>query len=265
MIDIHNHLLPGLDDGAPELSVSVEMCRMAEADGITHIACTPHANYRYTYDPFRTEDLLATLRAQLKQEGISLELVRAADFHLSYENIQDAIADPARFSIAGRGYLMVELPDYGSFSNFAETFYQLQLAGMTPVLTHPERNPTLQEDASWIDHWLGQGVLMQITANSLTGGMGRKAEKFALGMLDRRQIHIVATDAHNLSSRPPRLGAAFDKVSSRASAAVAEALFRTNPLCAIEGRPLPASSLPQLDEADTFAPTGSWWQRLLRR
>ncbi len=263
MIDIHNHLLPGLDDGAPELSISVEMCRMAEADGITHIACTPHANYRYTYDPFRTEDLLAVLRARLVEEGISLQLLRAADFHLSYENIQDAIADPARFSIAGKGYLMVELPDYGSFANFAETFYHLQLAGMTPVLTHPERNPTLQEDASWVDQWFEQGVLMQVTANSITGGMGRKARKFALNMLDRQQIHIVATDAHNLNSRPPRLSAAFDEVRSRTSPAIAEALFRTNPGCAIEGRPLPVSSTHRFDD-DPVAES-SWWQRLLRR
>ena len=264
MIDIHNHLLPGLDDGAPDLSISVEMCRMAQADGITHVACTPHANYRYSYDPFRTEDLLAALRARLEEEGISLQLLRAADFHLSYENIQDAIADPARFSIAGKGYLMVELPDYGSFSNFAETFYQLQLAGMTPVLTHPERNPTLQEDGSWIDLWLQQGVLMQVTANSITGGMGRKARKLALTLLERRQIHVVATDAHNLNSRPPRLRAAFEEVAGRTSPAVAEALFHTNPLCAIEGRPLPASSLPQSDEEEN-APENSWWRRLLRR
>lgn len=265
MIDLHNHLLPGLDDGAPELAVSVEMCRMAEEDGITHIACTPHANYRYAYDPFRTEDLLTTLRARLLEEGVSIQLLRAADFHLSYENIQDAIADPARFSIAGKGYLMVELPDYGSFSNFRETFYQLQLAGMTPVLTHPERNPTLQEDPSWIDGWLEQGVLMQITANSLTGGMGRKARKFALTMLEQRQIHIVATDAHNLNSRPPRLRAAYDEVLSRTSPAVADALFRENPRCAIEGRPLPASSLPQYRELEAAPAEGSWWQRLLRR
>ena len=164
MIDLHNHLLPGLDDGSPDIATSIEMCRMAEADGITHIACTPHANYRYTYDPFHTEDLLNTLRHRLREEGISLQLIRAADFHLSYENIMEAVADPARFSIGGRGYIMTELPDYGAFANFSETFYQLQIAGLTPVLTHPERNPTLQEDSSWIDTWLNMGVLMQITA-----------------------------------------------------------------------------------------------------
>lgn len=265
MIDLHNHILPGLDDGSPDFATSVEMARMAEQDGITHIACTPHANHRFTYDPFRAEDLIAELRARLREAGIAIELIRAADFHLSYENIQDAIADPARFSIAGRGYVMAELPDYGSFGNFTETFYQLQLAGLTPVLTHPERNPTLQEDPTWIDDWLRQGVLMQVTANSLTGGMGRTARKMATDLLTRGRVHFVATDAHNLTSRPPKLQGAFDEVARRTSSADADRLFRTNPLCAIEGRPLP----PQPEPSDLFdgsepAP-GSWWQRLIGR
>ena len=108
MIDIHNHLLPGLDDGSPDMETSLAMARMAVADGITHIVCTPHANHRYPYDPFRVEDLIATLRARLADAGIPLQLARGADFHLTYENIQEALADPARFSIAGRGYLMTE-------------------------------------------------------------------------------------------------------------------------------------------------------------
>ncbi len=265
MIDIHNHLLPGLDDGSPDLDTSIEMCRMAELDGITHVACTPHANFRYVYDPFRTEDLLNTLRARLRDERITLELLRAADFHLSYENIEAAIADPARFSIAGHGYIMAELPDFGSFGNFGETFYQLQIAGMTPVLTHPERNLTLQEDDSWIDTWLAQGVLMQVTATSITGGMGRKAQKMALSLLDRRRVHFVATDAHNLTTRPPRLRAAFDEVARRTSSATAQALFHTNPLCAIEGRPLPASSHTEDIEPELTHTGTAWWSRILGR
>ena len=265
MIDLHNHLLPGLDDGSPDFATSIEMARMAEQDGITHIACTPHANHRFSYDPFRAEDLLTELRSRLVGQRVSIELIRAADFHLSYENIQEAIADPARFSIGGRGYVMAELPDHGSFGNFSETFYQLQVAGLTPVLTHPERNPTLQEDGSWIDEWLRQGVLMQVTANSLTGGMGKKAQKMALDLLDRGRVHIVATDAHNLTSRPPRLQAAYDEVARRASAADAERLFRTNPLCAIEGRPLGAQPAAKDLYDDGEAVAGSWWQRLLRR
>ncbi len=265
MIDLHNHLLPGLDDGSPNIETSIEMARMAEVDGITHIVCTPHANHRFDYDPFRTEDLLTELRARLREASVSIELLRAADFHLSYENIQDAIADPARFSIDGRGYVMAELPDYGSFANFSETFYQLQVANLVPVLTHPERNPTLQEDSSWIEDWLRQGVLMQITAGSITGSMGRKAQKMALDLLHRQRVHFVASDAHNLISRPPKLRAAYDEVAKRSSPADAERLFYANPLCAIEGRPLPAQPIPpDLFDGGETASTG-WWHRLLRR
>ncbi len=263
MIDIHNHLLPGLDDGSPDIETSLAMARMAAEDGITHIVCTPHANHRYPYDPFRVEDRIANLRARLSDEKIALELARGADFHLSYENIQDALADPARFSIAGRGYIMTELPDFGSFSSFDETYYELRLAGMTPVLTHPERNPTLQENRAKLHDWLHLGVLVQVTANSILGDMGKKAQRMALELLEKRQVHFIATDAHNTSSRPPKLRQAYDFVTRRFGSTYADALCKSNPQCALHGNPLPEDS--QSDSPDSSPDGLSWWRRLIRR
>ena len=266
MVDIHHHLLPGLDDGSPDLATSIDMARMAAQDGITHIVCTPHANDRYVYDPFRVEDLITTLRSRLIEERIELRLVRGADFHLTYDNIREAIADPARFSIAGRGYLMTELPDYGSFTNFNETFYQLQVANLTPVLTHPERNATLQGDRSRLEDWMRQGVLMQVTAGSVLGHMGRKAQKMAYDLLEKRWVHFIATDAHNLTSRPPKLRAAYEEVARRTSTSYADLLFVTNPLCAFEGRTLPSQPEPRglFDEEPEESEAG-WWKRLFSR
>ncbi len=261
MIDIHNHLLPGLDDGSPNLETSLAMARMAVADGITHIVCTPHANHRYPYDPFRVEDLISNLRGRLAAAEIPLTLVRGADFHLTYENIQEALADPARFSIAGRGYLMTELPDYGSFSSFDETYYELRLAGMTPVLTHPERNPTLQESRVKLYDWLHLGVLVQVTANSILGDMGKKAQRMALDLLEKKQVHFVATDAHNTTSRPPKLRAAYDLVLRKCGADYADTLFKSNPLNALEGTQLPQATDHDRDEASS----SSWWTRLFKR
>ena len=264
MVDIHNHLLPGLDDGSPDLETSLAMARMAAADGITHIVCTPHANHRYPYDPFRVEDLIASLRARLAEANIPLTLTRGADFHLTYENIQEALADPARFSIAGRGYLMTELPDFGSFSSFDETYYELRLAGMTPVLTHPERNPTLQDNPTKLNDWLHLGVLVQVTANSVLGDMGRKAQRMSIDLLGKKQVHFIATDAHNTSSRPPKLRETFDLIARRFGEAYAVTLCKLNPMCAFEGAPLPEDQ-HQREGYDIEETSRSWWKRLVGR
>ena len=264
MVDIHNHLLPGLDDGSPDMETSLAMARIAVADGITHIVCTPHANHRYPYDLFRVEDLIANLRARLAEARIPLQLARGADFHLTYENIQEALADPARFSIAGRGYVMTELPDYGSFSSFGETYYELRLAGMTPVLTHPERNPTLQENRAKLYDWLHLGVLVQVTANSVLGHMGKKARRMSLDLLESKQVHFIATDAHNTSSRPPRMRETYDLVAKRFGTAYADALCKSNPMNAFAGTPLPETQTSELLD-DAGDSSRSWWKRLLRR
>ncbi len=264
MIDIHNHLLPGLDDGSPDMETSLAMARIAVADGITHIVCTPHSNHRYPYDPFRVEDLIATLRARLADASIPLQLARGADFHLTYENIQEALADPARFSIAGRGYLMTELPDFGSFSSFDETYYELRLAGMTPVLTHPERNPTLQESQAKLYDWLHLGVLVQVTANSVLGHMGKKAQRLAFDLLEKKAVHFIATDAHNTSSRPPKMRETYDVLAKRYSVAYADTLCKTNPMYAFHGTPFPEDQY-QRDPDETKDFSRSWWQRLIGR
>lgn len=267
MVDIHNHLLPGLDDGSPDLETTLAMVRMASEDGISHIVCTPHANSRYPYDPFRVEDLLASVRVRVAEAGILIELARGSDFHLTFENIQAAIADPARFSIAGRGYLMTELPEYGSFSHFDETYYQLGLAGLTPVVTHPERNPTLQDNDAKLHDWLALGVLVQVTTSSVLGAMGKKPQRMALDLLERRAVHFLASDAHNLTSRPPTMRAAFDLVAKRFGQPYADQICRTNPMHAFLGTALPSEVLaPDRNPDDEDSWTSGrrpWWRRLL--
>ena len=266
MVDIHNHLLPGLDDGSPDLETSIAMARMAAADGITHVVCTPHANNRYLYDPFRVEDLITDLRARLAEARIPLQLVRGADFHLTYENIQEAFADPARFSIAGQGYLMTELPDYGSFSAFDETYYELHRAGMTPVITHPERNPTLQENPDKLLDWLRLGSLLQVTAGSVLGHMGKKAQRISLYLLENHWVHFIATDAHNLTSRPPLLAEAHVEIARRFGSSYADTLCISNPAFAIAGKPLPVHTADELRaEEEESMLRRPWWQRFFAR
>ena len=186
MVDIHHHLLWGLDDGAKDIDISIAMARASAADGVTHIVCTPHANGTWEYSPDENRAKIAELQSRLDSEGIAIQLGLGCDFHLTYDNIQEAKDNPTKFSINGLGYLMVEIPDYGVPRGLSETFYELQLAGLTPVLTHPERNPTLQQDLNRLAEWMRGGVLVQVTGDSVTGKMGKTAEKIAHQLLAKK-------------------------------------------------------------------------------
>ena len=236
MVDIHHHLLWGLDDGAKDIGISIAMARASAEDGVTHIVCTPHANGTWEFTPDVNRARIAELQSRLDAEGIAIKLGLGCDFHLTYDNIQEARQNPTKFSINGLGYLMVEIPDYGVPRGLSETFYELQLAGLTPVLTHPERNPTLQQDLSRLAEWMRGGVLVQVTGDSVTGRMGKTAEKIAHQLLARKWVHFLATDAHNVTSRPPRLSEARNLVARKYGADYAERLTTTNPLAAFEGK-----------------------------
>jgi protein-tyrosine phosphatase len=261
MIDIHHHLLWGMDDGASTLEASIAMAKMAAADGITHIVCSPHSNGSYNYDPPIIDAKIVELQERLDRDSVGVKLGRGCDFHMSYENIQEAKVDPTKFSINGLGYLLVEVPDYGLPRGLTEIFYQLQLAGLTPILTHPERNPTLQNDKDRIAEWLQRGVLVQVTAGSVLGRMGKHAERMAHELLENRWVHFLATDAHNTTSRAPKMREAMELVATKYGPDYAHLLCISNPLAVFMGKPMP----PQLEPLNLYADMQekSWWRRLL--
>jgi len=264
MIDIHHHLLFGLDDGPPDLETSVAMAKMAVEDGITHVVCTPHASGMFVYDPPRIAEHLAALRESLAAESVPLTLGLGCDFHLSYDNIQEALAQPTKYAINGTVYLLVELPDFGLPHTLTDTFYQMQLAGITPILTHPERNPTLQKDTARLIAWLRNGLLVQVTTSSILGQMGKEAERMSHRLLSDRWVHFLATDAHNLTTRPPIMRPAYDAVAKRYGATYADLLCIDNPRAVFNGEPLG----PQEEPRNLFEDNEekkSWWKRLLRR
>ena len=263
MVDIHHHLLWGLDDGAKDIETSIAMVEASAADGVTHVVCTPHANGTYDFQPAVNAAKLAELRDRLDASGIVIEIGLGCDFHLSYDNILAAKEDPSRFSVNGLGYLMVELPDYGIPRGLTETFYELQLAGLIPVLTHPERNPTIQQDLPRLAEWMRGGVLVQVTGDSVTGRMGKTAQRIAHELLAKRWVHFLATDAHNLSSRPPRLSEARDTVAKKYGEAYAESLVTTNPHAVFTGQTIVPAEEP-IDLYEEFKEK-NWFSRLLNR
>ncbi len=173
---------------------------------------------------------------------------------MSYENIQDAKSTPPSSASTGWDICWSRFLTTACREVLTEIFYQLQLAGLTPILTHPERNPTLQNDETRVTEWLQRGVLVQVTAGSVLGRMGKHAERMAHELLENRWVHFLATDAHNTTSRVPKMREAFELVANKYGSDYAHLLCVSNPLAVFLGKPMP----PQLEPAESL-------QRVRRR
>jgi protein-tyrosine phosphatase len=241
MIDIHSHILPSLDDGSKSWDMTMEMCRLAIEDGIKHIVATPHANESYSYDRNRVREAVVELDRRV---GDRLAFSIGCDFHLSYDNIEDAIRHPQRYTIAAQEYLLVELSDYGISPQIAETFYRLRSAGMTPIITHPERNVILQRKPEQVLGWVEAGCLVQVTASAVSGFWGDNVRQVAVWLLDHNAVHVLATDAHDDRRRTPILSAARDVVSKRWGEDFARGLVQDNPAAILRGQPVPFQPNP---------------------
>ncbi len=230
MIDIHSHFLYGLDDGAKTIEDSLAMLKVAEESGTTDLVATPHADLQFRFDPSAIHAQIAELSAKT-----SIRLYSGCDFHLSYDNIQDAIEHPAKYTVNQKSYLLVEFSDLLIFRNTAEIFGRIQDAGMIPVITHPERNGLLRQRIDQIQAWVDAGARVQVTGQSLTGRFGSRAREFSEMLLDRGLVHFVASDAHDVENRPPKLNEAHAWLAKRYSGSVADLLCIENPRAAIEG------------------------------
>ena len=202
------------------------MVRMAAEHGTTDLVATPHANLQFKFNP----ELIAERIAQVREAaGGALRLYTGCDFHLSYDNIQDSIEHPRKYTINQQRYLLVEFSELLIFKNTEDIFARLRDAGMIPIVTHPERNGLLRQRIENIAKWVDQGARMQVTAQSLTGGFGRRAQEFSRELLDRRLVHVVASDGHDCERRPPVMDQARAWLRKKYGDALAEALCVTNP------------------------------------
>src|SRR6266567_2776518 len=231
MVDIHSHMLWGLDDGAESLEESLAMLKLAAESGTTDIVATPHANSRY---PYQTE--VIQQRIDEASAGISGKprIHRGCDFHLSFDNVQDAMENPAKYAINGGPYLLVEFPN-GPLAGMQRVLTTLLDCGLTPIMTHPERQMELRRITDDFVAWIRMGCLVQITAQSLLGRFGKQSETSAWQMVRQGLVHFVASDAHDLTDRPPRLDLAFEALSSRVGQSTAQLLLIENPKAVISG------------------------------
>lgn len=262
MLDLHCHMLPAIDDGAPDLATSLEMARMAHADGIRTVACTPHI-YPGLYENNATgiRAAIAALQAELDAAGIDLELVEGADVHLDTD-LAGAIRDDRVPTLAGSRYLLLEPPHHVAPPGFEQRVFELMTAGITPVITHPERLSWVEDHYELFLRLVDRGAWMQITAGALTGRHGRRPKYWAERFVGEGKTHILATDAHDTRRRPPLLAEAREAAAALVGAAEADHLVVTRP-AGIVANDAP-DALPPLPTGAPPAPkrAGFWhWLR----
>jgi protein-tyrosine phosphatase len=236
MVDLHCHILPGLDDGPATIEESVAMAESAIADGITRVVATPHSSSKYFFDFAHVRQLRDELQARI---GNQLKLATGCDFHVNPENLEALRRSSSIYCINQLDYLLVEFNEISIPPAMDQTLHELQLAGVRPIITHPERNKILRAQRERLKKWVQQGCFAQVTGGALTGNFGPACQTNALRLIREGLIHFVASDAHNTRSRPLQLNPAYDVVLDQFGQEKARALFVENPLAAFEGRELP--------------------------
>ena len=231
MIDLHSHVLPGLDDGAHDLRAALEICRSAAADGIEAIAGTPHVRHDY---PTTAATMAAAVDAL---QAAAADLIRVLPGgELDLAQLDRPLEELVPYALAGNpAYLLVETPYFGWPLDLADRLFRLTQAGITPVLAHPERNYDVQSRPSLIDPIVAVGALVQLTAASVDGRGGPRARACARTLLERELAHLLASDAHEAGVRAVGLSAAARAVGGELGAWLTDGV----PRAIVDGVALP--------------------------
>lgn len=214
MIDIHCHILPGADDGPRSRADSLSMARMALEDGIHTIVATPHTlNGVYRNPIGQIRSMVRALQDSLVLEGIGLHVAPGADVHLCPEMMERIKSgDAGTINDAGK-YVLLEFPPQNIPAGVKDEIFALKLNGITPIITHPERNLLIQHNLQILYDLVSMGALCQVTAMSITGDFGELSRRCVESMLERRLAHVIASDAHSADSRPPLLSRAVESAA----------------------------------------------------
>jgi protein-tyrosine phosphatase len=229
MIDIHCHILPDIDDGPKTFDQSVAMARMAAEDGIAAIVATPHLNERL-YDPNEISRRVYWLNHLLRINKVPVSILRGADVSVLFRPKQ-----LEGFTINDTRYILVEFPPTRLPRSAAEILLQFVVNGLKPIITHPERNPSISANPHLLPQLLGDNMYVQITSGSLTGEFGKDAQKCAEHLLRAGVVDVIATDAHSTTYRKPRLSSGFQAAADIIGLESAKRMVFGNPMKIISG------------------------------
>jgi len=239
VIDLHHHCLPGVDDGPETLGEAVGQCRAAYEDGIRTVVATPHRFHpQFDVPPDAARGAHGALTAALEKEGVALEVLLGHEVHWNEEALP-SLRSGSSFRLGGNPrWFLLELPSSHAPAHLERLVFDLQLAGLYPILAHPERNAELAGSSPRMQALRRQGVGVQVTASALEGEWGRKAQRAAEAWLKEGLVDFLATDAHGTGRRPPRLRAAVDLAASWIGAEAAGRLVGENPGKVLRGEAL---------------------------
>lgn len=237
MVDTHSHILPGIDDGARTLDDSVELCRMAAGDGIRGMVATPHVmEFKYPNTRETIEEPFRRLEEAVRSAGIDLTLFRGAEVHVASDLVERLKGgELLTYNDNGR-YMLLEFPFQQIVSGTEEIVYRLRLAGVTPVIAHPERIGFFMEDIERLEKLVRLGALASITGLSLLGGFGERSERAGWEMIERRLGHVIASDGHDVRHRRPVLRDAAAILAARLGEDESRIMSEERPSALVEGR-----------------------------
>lgn len=268
MIDLHSHILPGIDDGARSLDISLEMARIAVADGTTVMACTPHIYPGlYMNDSPTIHQERDKLQAALNEHGIPLQLVVGADAHLVPE-LLSGLQSGRVPTLHGSRYFLLEPSHHVAPPQLEESVFHIMAAGYVPIVTHPERLVWIEQHYDKFVTLAQRGAWMQLTAGAIVGKFGKRARYWSERMLSEGLVHLVASDAHTVSMRSPTMSDARPVVEKHVGPEEAQAIFQHRAQAVLDNLPPehipPVPGLAQLAQTATPSPM-PWWQRWLSR
>jgi protein-tyrosine phosphatase len=248
LIDLHSHILPGLDDGPPTLEGSLDLARAAVAAGTHTILATPHVNDDASIDPARIAAGIEVLRPALAEAAIPLDVLPGGE--IAIWRLVDLDDETLRgFALGGGPYLLVESPFSPVVGDFEPMVLDLHARGHRVLLAHPERCPAFQRDPSRLERLVHAGVLVQVTAGSMVGGFGSTVRRFTAALLRDGLAHVVASDAHDAVRRPPGMRAGFRSLERELPGLRDHLGWLTEgvPRAVLDGTPLPQR--PELPRA----------------
>lgn len=235
-IDIHSHILPGVDDGAKNIEESMKMLRMAANDGIADIILTPHnKSKRHSAHFFRTAEYAEILRIRLAQENINIKLYVGNEAYYRSGLVWE-IEEGRAYTLAGSRYILIEFNPLDNYDYIRNSINEVLMGGYYPVLAHVERYRNVCSKKNAVTELIEMGCLIQVNAGSIMGKFGFGTKQFSRKLLKQRQVHFVATDAHDTKRRTPYLSDCAEYISSEYSESYSRKLFHDNPGCILQDK-----------------------------